>query len=351
MDSIESQYLPFSVNDSESQAAVYIFTPVAATTKLSFLLLALTVGIIAFVGNSLILSFIRKKQQTNHLIERSPFMKNLNLHIKSLAFSDVLCSAVSLPLYCVQMYADIFERGWACRINRYFLFAFPVITAHNLILISVERHYSLQQVPRTFRTSTVRKLTFVAWFLGFVTILLPISTFRGIRFDLNNTHYTVTCRYDRQHSPFRLMFLSFTVVEYVFPSFFLVAINISLCRKLHALRSFRSKVSLRTNNPLNANLRAAKSKGTFIIILIIFTFITPHTFYHGYVAYRMLTKSQTDFYTDYIIRCASGAMVFSNSAINFTIYVVQMKDFRKFLRRLFRKRQKDNALPSKHWNA
>lgn len=83
-----------------------------------------------------------------------------------------------------------------------------------------------------------------------------------------------------------------TIVEYVFPNVFLVAINIALCRKLHAL-SVRSKVSPGRNNALNANLRAAKSRGTFVIILIIFAFITPNAFHHGYVAYRMLTKSQT----------------------------------------------------------
>ena len=56
----------------------------------------------------------------------------------------------------------------------------------------------------------------------------------------------------------------------------------------------------------------------------------------------MIAKPDIDFQTDYIIRYGSGLIAFSNSAINFVIYVVQMKDFRKFLGKLFRGRSAVN---------
>ena len=49
----------------------------------------------------------------------------------------------------------------------------------------------------------------------------------------------------------------------------------------------------------------------------------------------MLAEPSLDFKTDFITRCLSGGLLYSNGAINFIIYVVQMKDFRAFLRKLF----------------
>ena len=54
----------------------------------------------------------------------------------------------------------------------------------------------------------------------------------------------------------------------------------------------------------------------------------------GYAAYNMIAKPDIDFQTDYVIRFSSGVIAFSNSAVNFVIYVVQMRGFRIFLKKL-----------------
>ena len=65
-----------------------------------------------------------------------------------------------------------------------------------------------------------------------------------------------------------------------------------------------------------------------------FAFIIPYSALLYYVAYVMLVKPSLDFKSDFITRYLSAGLLYSNGAINFTIYVVQMKDFRAFLKKL-----------------
>ena len=310
---------------------IYIFTPAGYSTKLALVTSMGIVGLLGFLGSCLILCFVSSKRQAIYL-QSSRFMKNFNFYIQSLALSDMLSAIVSLPLTCIQISVDLFQTHWACKIVRYINIVFPIITIFNLVVIGIEKYLSLRRVPRTLKVSTVRKLIFLAWIAGFAVTLLPAATFRGIRYDLNATHFTVICKYDRDYLPFRLMFLSFTTVVYVLPSIFLIVVNISLIRTVWV--KVKMTISIQVNNPLKAKLRAAKIRGTFLLIAITFAFVIPYFAYMGYVAYNMIAKPEIDFQTDYVIRFSSGVVAFSNSAINFAIYVVQMKDFRAFLKKI-----------------
>ena len=310
---------------------LYIFTPAGYTTKLALLVSMGTVGLLGFVGSCLILRFMSSRRQAFYL-QSSRFMKNLNFYIQSLALSDMFSAIVSLPLTCIQIYFDLFQTHWACKIVRYFNIVFPIITINNLVVIGTEKYLSLRRVPRTLKVSTVRKLIFLAWLVGFATTLVPAATFRAIRYDLNATHFTIICKYDKEYLPFRLMFLSFTTVVYVIPSIFLMVMNISLIRTVWV--KVNVTISIQVKNPIKARLRTAKIRGTFLLITITFAFVIPYFGYLGYVTYNMIAKPNIDFQTDYIIRYASGVLAFSNSAINFATYVVQMKDFRVFLKKI-----------------
>ena len=108
---------PFAFgNCSGPSPLIYIFTPAGSTTKHALVFSMLTVGVVGFVGGSLLLYFLSHNKQPT---ARS-FMKNLNLYIKSLALSDILCCLVSLPLTCLQISFDLFQTHWACKIVRYF---------------------------------------------------------------------------------------------------------------------------------------------------------------------------------------------------------------------------------------
>ncbi|XP_078372662.1 uncharacterized protein LOC144656306 [Oculina patagonica] len=310
---------------------LYIFIPAGFTTKLALSISMVTAGVIGFVGGSLILHFVSSRQQTPYL-QSSRFVKNFNFYIKSLALSDMLCALVSLPLTCIQIHFDIFQSRWACKIVRFFSIVFPIITIFNLVVIGMEKYFSLRRVPRTLRASMVRKLIFLAWAVGFAITLFPAVTFNGIRHDLNETHFTVVCKYDKEYLPFRIMFLSFIVVIYVLPSIFLIVVNITLIRRVWI--KVRMTVSIQVNNPIRARLRAAKIRGTLLLATVTFAFIIPYFAYFGYITYNLIAKPKVDFQRDFVIRYASGVVALSNCAINFGIYVVQMKDFRVFLRKL-----------------
>lgn len=333
MDYVDSPNMTLLGNVSgHAVPLLYIFTPAGYTTKLVLLLSMVIVGVVGFVGGSLILYFVCTRKQALYL-QSSRFMKNFNLYIKSLALSDMLSAMVSLPLTCIQIHVDLFQSTWPCKIVRFFNIAFPIVTINNLVVIGVEKYFSLRKVPRTLRAATVRNLILFAWVAGFVMTLFPSATFTGIRYDLNETHYTVICKYDREYLPFRIMFLSFTVLVYVLPSLFLVVVNISLIRTVWF--KVRMTISIQVDNPIRAKLRAAKVRGTLLLIAVTFAFVIPYFAYFGYVTYNMIAKPDIDFQTDFVTRYASGVLAFCSSAINFLIYVVQMKDFRVFLRNVF----------------
>lgn len=110
-------------------------------------------------------------------------------------------------------------------------------------------------------------------------------------------------------------------------------INISLIKTVWV--TVKTRVSIDLNYPMRSKLRAAKIRGTLLLIVITFAFIIPYFFYFGYVAYNMIAKPDVTFQTDYIIRYGSGVIAFANSAINFLIYVVQMRDFKVFFQKRF----------------
>ena len=131
-------------------------------------------------------------------------MKNLNIYVRILYLSDLLCCAVSLPFLCIQILFDVFQSGWPCKIVRYFIFVFPVITINNLIVISMKKYLSTRSLPRTFSFSTERKMIICAWVLGLVVTVLTAAPFGGVRLDFNNTNYTVICKADKEFYSFRM---------------------------------------------------------------------------------------------------------------------------------------------------
>ena len=105
-------------NNSIPKAAFYMSQPASFTTKLAIILSLVIVGLVGFVGNSLILYFVSWKNQLNP-IEKSRFMKSFNLYIRSLALSDVLSTAISLPITCIQISLEVLQNDWLCRTGSY----------------------------------------------------------------------------------------------------------------------------------------------------------------------------------------------------------------------------------------
>ena len=321
------------LNATEMKSRVYMFTPAGFTTKLALVLVFASVGAVGFVGNLLIYYFMSSKKNVVSYMQNNPFLRNFNFYIKSLALSDILSNIISLPLISIQIMVDVFQHDWPCRIVRFIGILLPSITMNNLMVISVERYLATRAVPRSFSVSTVRKLVLIAWLVGSIFILGPAATFNGVRYDLNDTHYTVVCKFDNSSFTSKIIVLCYSILQHVVPGVILTYLNISVAKTLWSRQ--KRRITVRRNNTARANLIAAKLRGTYLLIAMTFAFIIPYSALLYYAAYVMLARPYLDFKTDFITRYLSAGLVYSKGAINFTIYVVQMKDFRAFLKKLF----------------
>jgi len=320
------------LHDSAQQLnRVYVFTPVDATFKWALCALFSIIGCLGFFGNCLLLYFLWKKPKANP-IQRSRFMRNFNLYVRSMSLSDILSCAVSLPLICIQILFDVFQSGWPCKLVRYLNFIFPAITINNLVVISLEKYLSTRANPRTFSAATVQKMIIFAWVFGLFFMLFPAAAYDGIRVDLNDTHFTVVCRNDQNFYPFKIILVVFPV-QYLLPGIFITYINICLMRTVW-VRGNRTVGNGPLNNAFKAKMRAVRVRGISLLIAITFTFIISYFFFLGYqIAYTLLAQPNRDFSTDFMIRYGSGSIAYLNCVTDVIIYFVQMKDFREFIRK------------------
>ena len=320
------------LHTTEMRRPVYVFTPAGFTTKLGIVVLFAIVGTVGFVGIAFIHYFVSRKRKSVSFLKFTAFERNFNDYIKSLALSDMLSNAISVPLLCIQIMFDVFQHSWACRFVRFLGILFPSITMNNLIVISFERYLATRAVPHIFNVSTVRKLVFGAWIAGLIMVLGPTATINGLRYDLNETHYTVICKYDNSNFTFRVIIAGYTTIQHLIPSVILSYFNISVAKTMWTRQ--RRRTDIQRNNAIRASLRAATLRGTYHLVAITFAFIIPYSALLYYGTYVVLAKPSLDFQEDFLTRYLSAVLFFSNSAINFIIYVLQMKDFRTFLQKI-----------------
>ena len=324
-----------SVTNSTAAAAitasVYVVTPVGFDTKLILFVLFLIVGVSGLVGNILILYFLSKKKSVPFL-QSSSFLRNFDLYMKSLALSDILSCSISVPLASVEIMYGVFQSGWPCRTVRYISVTFTFITINNLIAISVERFLSTRDVPKTFSVTSVRKIVYAAWIAGFLVSLAPAATTNGIRYDINATHYTVVCKPDTRYLPYRATVVSIVLIQYFLPSIALIGINIVLARRVWKIR--KRRVDVLQDNAVRARMRSHQIKTTNLLIIVTLAFVIPYCLLLYYSAYVAIVKPPLDVQVDFVLRYSSAVLIFSNSAVNFVIYLIQMKDFRVFLKQV-----------------
>ena len=311
---------------------VYVFAPADFSIKLVLVVLFVLFGVIGLVGNILILYFLSKKKSVPFL-QSSPFLRNFNLYMKSLALSEILVTSIGGVLVCIELMYDVFQNGWPCKIRRYISGTFYVIRANNLIVISTERFLSTRDVPKTFSGSTVRKLVYAAWLSGFFVGLFPAATLKGVRHDINATHYTMVCKPDTNYLPNRVIMVGFVLIQLVIPSIALICMNIIIARRIW--KGSKRRIDIQRDNAIRAKMRSHQIKRTSLIVIVTIAFVFPYSSILYYTAFVAVAKPSLDFQEDFVIRQFSLVLVFSSSAINFIIYLVQMKDFRVFLLKHF----------------
>ena len=342
MDNNETSWLPLHVKGNDSshlnnhtEDLIYVFTPASVFAKRVLCLMMSAIGVMGFLGNCFLLYFLCQKP-TKKSVQSNRFIRNLKMYGKSRSLADTISCVVSLPLFCIQISFDVFQSGWACKIVRYCNIAFPTIAFNHLIPISFEKYLSTRSVPRTLYISTVRKIIICAWILGIVIPLFPTVTFEGLRVELNNTHYTVVCKYYQDYYPFKLSIVLIPL-HYLLPITFVTYVNICLIKTIWTRQ--RRRFANGVTDAFKTQLRAKSIKGTTLLLVLTFVFFIPHLFYLVDITYTQIARPQREFSTEYIIRYASGGMAaYFSILINFIIFYIQMEDFRVFLKNLMRRR-------------
>ena len=319
---------------------VYVFAPADFSIKLVFVVLFAIFGVIGLVGNILILYFLSKKKSVPFL-QFSPFLRNFNLYMRSLALSEILSSLIRGVLVCIELMYDVFQNGWPCKISRCISGMFYYITANNLIFISTERFLSTRDVPKTFSSSTVRKLVYAAWLSGFFVGLFPAATLKGVRHDINATHYTMVCKPDTSYLPNRVIIVGFVLIQVVIPSIALICMNIIIARRIW--KGSKRRIDIQRDNAIRAKMRSQIIKKTSLLIIVTIAFVLPYSSILYYAAFVAVAKPSLDFQEDFVITHFCFLLVFFSTAINFFLYLVQMKDFRVFLLKHFCGKGVDNA--------
>lgn len=318
-------------NSPYHKNSIYVFTPAGNSEKLTLCLIVSTLGITGFLGNCSIFYFLSKIKKRNGT-QSNPFVRSLNLYIRSLSLSDLLMCAVGAPLLCINVSSDVFQSGWPCKIVRYLQFVFPAATINTLVVTSLEKFLSTRNVlQRPMSTRKVRNIILYAWLLGLLLMMPASAAYDGIRVDLNNSHFTVICKNNENFYPFRLTLIVLPI-QYVLPTVFVFFVNIHLSITLwNSIK--RQSVAIAVKNSFKAQLRAKRIKGTTLLVALTFGFITPFSFFLGNMVYTQFVKPRRDFRTSYMFRYGSGILVFLSPVINFAIFFSQMNDFRQFLKK------------------
>ena len=83
-------------------------------------------------------------------------------------------------------------------------------------------------------------------------------------------------------------------------------------------------------------MTSSQIRGTYLLIVFTFVSIFPYSFLTCFSVYVNFAKhSLSELGAHFILRYLGGALFFSSSAINFMMYLVQMKSFRVFLKTTF----------------
>ena len=298
--------------------------------RLSIYLLVTIASTAGFLGNLCVLRFLRKKET-----KKTPGIKassNLNIFIRSLAISDVLVSISVVPLTYIRLFYRLSQTQWSCRIRSFIALLFPVITIYNIVVIGLERYIlTCRPTSRPLSRATTEKLVKGAWLLGFFVTFLPAFTKNSLRIELNETHYTISCRHDNSNILNILMFQFFIGIAYVLPFVFIIFTCASIIRMVWKMK-FQVAVAEKDVALALRKWRLKQRKATLILIAIIIALLVPYFLYAVYFTFNMIFKPTVDHKTDFLVRNVAAIFAYLNSFVNYCIHLAQLPGFRAYFK-------------------
>lgn len=98
------------------------------------------------------------------------------------------------------------------------------MTIHNLIVVSMEKYAAHVLCLHSSQNDLF------SWLSGFVVTLAPAATFTEMKYNRNETHFTVICRYNNANCIMKVVFFIFESSVCILPNIFLAFTNICLVK-------------------------------------------------------------------------------------------------------------------------
>jgi len=257
--------------------------------------------------------------------------------IESLALSDVLSSLISLPVFVSDrlVLTSFVSSDLSCKISKYVMYFFPVVTCMNYLFISLERFFVIYLPGLVPYNKTAKKLVIAAWFIGALITLLPMPAMVPVKFHLPNNQYTMLCKYDSSVKYASAFFLTFTVCFYFIPFIVMFISCVMVARKVRKQRKAIPSISDETSNEQEIRTKLKNAKINYMFISLICAFIFPYFLYVCYNGAANLFKIKTSLTIDYVARSVSGILAFANGAVGSTILFRNFQYLRKKLALLY----------------
>lgn len=303
----------------------YVFQPIDLWFNVALYSFLGTLGLYAVITNGLIIFFKHKQRKRNKIATRIRAFSRAHIftsYIQSLALSDFLCGAISIPLAIATKFIDFLDADYKCKAVRYLNLFFPIATISNLVVIAVERYLTVFHPLKVPPKRALRFIIACAWAFAFLIPILPSSTFEMRRYEIANDSYTLLCWYSSTAFVHKGLVLGILTFIYIVLLAILLILSIRITRYLQQ----------NTNN-------GRRFRGTSTFIILIFSFVIPYLIPLAYSLVTQVLCVSVSFELDLKIRRLSAAAIYSNSAISPTVMIFTLKDLRMMFKSLFRCRR------------
>jgi len=325
--------LPIRPGDSGSLTkqdddAEYVMFPVALTTFAG--VAALVLSVIGVLGNSLTVVALMKDKKLRR--------KATTTFIISLAFSDLLFSAINLPLTSVRYFYQKWILGdQLCRIFPFFFYGNVAASLMSMVAVTINRFVIIGCYKYYSKIYTVRNVYFMIaalWIFSFGMIFPPLVDLWGT-LGLDEATFSCTIK-ELNGNPKKFLFL----VAFLLPSVVIVLCYSAIFYKIKTTRRKMDSHSCRT--PISASkmqveqkmkrqrredIRLTKMMLT-IFVLFIVCFLP-----------LMLVNVLDDDMRQPAVHIIASVLAWMSAAVNPFIYSIQNQQYQKaFKTLLFKKR-------------
>lgn len=302
----------------------FVFGPVYPGVKTTSVSLIICMMIFGVTANTFALSFKVEQLRIKMTNIQVAFRRSVTSYLMiSLSISDILTSIINPTIGIMDIFVEGLQRGWPCKISRFFLLSSLAITVHNLFLMSIEQYFCIFHWQKMPSPLFIKRAIVLVWIEAIIVSSTSFLYITPQTIDFNSHQYTIVCKFYLHETLPRFAYIFYFLLVYLVPLSFM---------------SYSAFSILYSNKIKNSSKVTVLQKHNFIkariFTNIIWAFVLPYSFIllYGVVS---IFKPNITIEADFTIRYFSAILSFSNCCINPLIYFFRCGRFRnKVIRKL-----------------